>query len=158
MQKTTLFTPYHLSIISMVVPFLLHFCIYFFYLLLNLFLSWIYGGRWNLLTLDVNEPTINKLTIFQLYHCDLFLLVGGRENHWPAGSIWQALIHKVIVSISLFRLELNSPHYVVMGIDCKGRSKSNWHTCVWSWSWQLLIGIRLPFTHSNWWFGLVYGV
>jgi hypothetical protein len=50
-----------------------------------------------------------------------------RENHRPAASHWQTLSHNV-VWVHLAWVGFKLTMLVVIGIDCKGSCKSNYHT------------------------------
>ena len=47
------------------------------------------------------------------------------ENHWPAPSHWQTLYHIMLYILPWSRFELTTS--VVIGTDCKGSCKSNYH-------------------------------
>ena len=67
-------------------------------------------------------------TIFQLYRESVLLVEDTGEpgeNHRPVASHWQTLSHNVVHS-PWSRLELTTS--VVMGTDCIGSCKSNYHT------------------------------
>jgi hypothetical protein len=71
------------------------------------------------------------LTIFQLYHGGQFLLMEETgvpvENHRPVASNWQTLSHNVVSSTLRHERGSNST-VVVIGTDCTGSCKSNYHT------------------------------
>jgi hypothetical protein len=49
------------------------------------------------------------------------------ENHWPAACHWQTLSHNV-VSSTLAWAGFEITTFVVIGTDCIGSYKSNYHT------------------------------
>ena len=49
----------------------------------------------------------------------------SRENHRPVASYWQTLSHNIVhIALREIRMELS----VVIGNDCIGSCKSNYHT------------------------------
>ena len=77
----------------------------------------------------VFKATFNNILVLSRRSALLVEEIGGpRKNHWPAGNYWQTLSHNVVSSIP--RLNGNWTHtmLVVIGIDCIGSCKSNYHT------------------------------
>jgi hypothetical protein len=60
------------------------------------------------------------------------------ENHRPVASHWQTLSHNVVSSTPrLSGLVLTT--LMVIGIDCTGRYKSNYHTITTTTAWMKVI-------------------
>jgi hypothetical protein len=76
-----------------------------------------------------NSSVISWMSVFGNFVITLILLVEGtrgpRENHRPAASHWQTVSHNV-VHLALIEFELTTS--VVIGTDCIGSCKSNYHT------------------------------
>ena len=67
------------------------------------------------------------------------LLVEGtrvpRENHWPVASHWQILSHNVVFKYTSPWDRFNFTTLVVIGTDCIGSCKFNYHTITTMTAW-----------------------
>jgi hypothetical protein len=50
------------------------------------------------------------------------------ENHWSVAIHWQTLSHNVVLSTPCHERGSKSQLLVVIGTDCTGSCKSNYHT------------------------------
>jgi hypothetical protein len=76
----------------------------------------------------VFNATFNNISVI-LWRLVLLMEVTGvpRENHWPTASDWQILSHNVVLSTPrLSGIRLTT--LVVIGTDCIGSCRSNYHT------------------------------
>jgi hypothetical protein len=60
------------------------------------------------------------------------------ENHQPAASHWQPLSHYVVSSTPRLS-EIRTYSFVLIGTDCIGSYKSNYHTITTAPLWTLII-------------------
>jgi hypothetical protein len=51
-----------------------------------------------------------------------------RENHWPVASHWQTLSHNISIEYASPWMGFELTTLVVIGTDCTGSCKSNYHT------------------------------
>jgi len=58
----------------------------------------------------------------------VLLVEGTRENHQPVASHWQTLSHNVVSSTLHHEWGFELTTLVVIGTDCTGCCKSNYHT------------------------------
>jgi hypothetical protein len=72
------------------------------------------------------NATFNNISVISWWSVLLVEETGGpRENHRPVASPWQTLSHNVV---QLALIEIQTHSIVVIGTDCIGSSKSNYHT------------------------------
>ena len=75
--------------------------------------------------LMVFNTTFNNISVISWRSVLLVEETGGPgENHWPVASHWQTWSHNV-VHLVLIRFELTTS--VMIGTDCIGSCKSNYH-------------------------------
>ena len=65
-------------------------------------------------------------TIFQLYHPSF--IGGGNRSTWRKPLYWQTLSHNVVSSTPCHEWVRTHNFILVIGTDCKGSCKSNYHT------------------------------
>jgi hypothetical protein len=72
------------------------------------------------------------------------LLVEGtrvpRENHWPVASHWQILSHNVVFKYTSPWDRFDFTTLVVIGTDCIGSCKFNYHTITTMTAWYFGMG------------------
>jgi hypothetical protein len=83
----------------------------------HLFSSWIF-----VVCLMVFNATFNNISVISWR--SVLLVEETGENHQPVASHWQTLSHNVVHLGSRFELTTS----VVIGTDCIGSCKSNYHT------------------------------
>ena len=76
----------------------------------------------------VFNATFNNISVISWRSVLLMEETGvPRENHWPTASDWQILSHNVVLSTPrLSGIRLTT--LVVIGTDCIGSCRSNYHT------------------------------
>jgi hypothetical protein len=75
------------------------------------------------------NATFNNITVISWWLVLLKEEIGlPGENHRPDASHWQTLSHNVVSSTHRHEQGSNSLTLVVIGIDCTGSCKSNYHT------------------------------
>ena len=85
------------------------------------------GGHIVFVCLLVFDATFNNISVISWRSVLLVEETGGPgENHQPVASHWQTLSHNVVLSSPWSRFELTTS--VVIGTDCIGSCKSNYHT------------------------------
>ena len=112
----------------------------------------------------VFNATFNNNSVIAWWSVLLVEKTGGPgENHRPVASHWQTLSHKnvMLYTLSWSRFELTTS--VVIGTDCIGSCKSNYHTIMATTAPQVLCNtvnmllLREDFFfwrhtyHSSWW-------
>ena len=106
--------------------------LYFYQLMQN-------GGRFWLVGFMVFNATFNNPSLMSWWSVLLVEETGvPGENHRPVASHWQTLSHNVVSSTPrLSGLVLTT--LMVIGIDCTGRYKSNYHTITTTTAWMKVI-------------------
>ena len=75
----------------------------------------------------VFNATFNNISVILWWSVLLVEETGVRgEKHWSPASHWQTLSHHVVSSTPLHEQDMNSA-LVVIGTDCLGSCKSNYH-------------------------------
>ena len=83
-----------------------------------------------LVCLMVLNATFNNISVISWQSSLLEKTGGPRENHRPVASHWQTLSHNV-VHLTCTLIEIRTHKFttsVVIGTDCIGSCKSNYHT------------------------------
>jgi hypothetical protein len=76
----------------------------------------------------VYNATFNIISVISLWSVLLVEETGEPgENHWPVTSHWQTLSHNVVLSTPRHERGFELATLVVIGTDCTGSCKSNYH-------------------------------